>query len=165
MIWNHTEDMTVDLDSVMFKFDWVLMSPYPGQIEMNMLHSLVEMMWPIMWETVCKYFNSRPKCHKSSEMYKTIKRYGTVYPLHGSPSPESWCSSMSKSNCKHAMLQREDDTYAFLAYVIVGHVSLICMYRIGVRYNSRSWYWLGGPCLQSLGWSQRHILPRNGNGR
>ena len=38
------------------EFDWVLLMPGAGHIEMNMLRALVEILWPVFWKEMLKLF-------------------------------------------------------------------------------------------------------------
>ena len=50
------------------EFDWILLQPGPGHIEMNMLKTFVKFSWPVFWETMVEIFNFRSEIAKKSAL-------------------------------------------------------------------------------------------------
>ena len=55
----HATDIFEQPESADLEFDWAMMCLGPGHVEMNMVHSVVELSWSIFWESMCKEFNFR----------------------------------------------------------------------------------------------------------
>jgi len=51
------------------EFDWVLLTPDPGHIKMNIIRSLVEFSWEIFWKSMSICLNFR-----SENVQKAAKR-------------------------------------------------------------------------------------------
>ena len=48
------------------EFDWVLLRPGPGHVEMNMVQGFVKLIWDVYWEDLVEAFNFRTENAKKT---------------------------------------------------------------------------------------------------
>ena len=82
----HETDIFEQPESADLEFDWAMMCPGPGHVEMNMVRSVVELSWSIFWESMCKEFNFRSEnALKSQKKWVITTRGGSYYALRTFP--------------------------------------------------------------------------------
>ena len=69
------ENVTRDMFSL--EYDWVLLQPGPGHIEMNMVEGLTELCWDVFWRVLAQTMNFKVKKHfYIARKYQTITKTG-----------------------------------------------------------------------------------------
>jgi hypothetical protein len=58
-------DLTFNFKS---EFNWLLLLPGPGHIEMNMIKTFVKFTWPVFWEYLVEIFNFKSEAAKKAAM-------------------------------------------------------------------------------------------------
>ena len=75
----HETDIFEQPESADLEFDWAMMCPGLGHVEMNMVRSVVELSWSIFWESMCKEFNFRSENALKSQKKWVITTRGGNY--------------------------------------------------------------------------------------
>ena len=172
---NHGIDIYEQPDCADLEFDWVLMCPGPGHIEMNMLHTLVELCWSLFWESMCRDFNFRSENalkgqrrvsdhHKGWELLRIanmamIKELVVPY-VRSELSSDAEPKITPDGFMKFVMTQEEDATYALVADIVIQIFSAIFMYRKGIRDNNPSFVMAGRAVFAKLWSARNHPLYR-----
>ena len=162
-------------DAVDLEFDWVLMCPGPGHIEMNMLKSLVEMTWDIFWAKMCMDFNFRSDNalrsqknvsdhHKGWEFLR-IARISLTKELIVPYVRAQLCKNgppviTPDGFMKYVMEEKEDQTYALMADIVMEIMDAIFMYRQGIRDNIPAFAFAGRGLFAKVWSARNHPLYR-----
>ena len=139
-------------DEVELEFaDWLLVFPGAGHIEMNMLKSIVELLWPICWREIVLLFNFRSEAalrsaQKVSDHHKgwTIARIFRnalvdellVPYVRSELEQQSVNIDTVQLSCKKFwkfLDSAKNPNYTFMADVAFEFIDVIFMYRAGVR--------------------------------
>ena len=171
----HETDIFEQPESADLEFDWAMMCPGPGHVEMNMVRSVVEFSWSIFWESMCKEFNFRSEDalksqkkvsdhHKGWELLcivniSMVKESAVPYvrsELSGDEKP----TIRTEGFLKYIMNQKDDFTYAFIVDLVMDIISSIFMYRQGVRENIPSFVFAGRAIFAKIWSARNHPLYR-----
>ena len=151
------------------EFDWVLLIPGPGHIEMNMVKSYVELTWDIFWKSLVQLLNFKSEnalkaAKKVSDHHKgwqlcTIAREALVKELLtpwvrmqlNSPTPDLSPGTF----LKFVMTDVKDQTYAMTADLVFELLDAIFMYREGIRNEKTELAFSARAKVAKL-WTGRH---------
>ena len=129
------------------EYDWVLLQPGPGHIEMNMLKGITDLCWEIFWKDLAQLMNFTSDkalfcCRKVSDHHKgwqlaTIAREGLSRELV-LPFVRKQLSTGATdiSAVQFARFLKDDvqnATFAFVADMVFEFMDAMFMYREGVR--------------------------------
>ena len=129
------------------EFDWVLLQPGPGHIEMNMLKTFVKFSWPIFWETLVEVFNFRSEiakksAYKVSDHHKgmTLARIAReafakelVLPYVRQEIKQENCNLSVAGFLKFTMTTVKSPNYALICDLVFVILDSIFLYRAGLR--------------------------------
>lgn len=158
------------------EFDWVVVVPGGGHIEMNMLKTLVELLWPVFWKDMVMLFNFTSEAalrsarnvsdHHKGWAVLSICRNAVVDELLV-PYVRQKLSIGSNSNAKSINLSPkdyfkflesglvQDPNYLFLVDVSMEIIDSIFMHRAGIRSARPDLIWAGRAKFTKV-WSARH---------
>ena len=155
------------------EFDWVLVLPGGGHIEMNMLQSVVELLWPVCWKEMVMMFNFRSEMalrsakqvsdhHKGWTIFRLF-RHALVdellvpyvrMELEKSETNDADNVELSPSKYFAFLACAVDPNYTFLADVAFELCDAMAMFRAGIR-TGRSDMVRAGRLLFSKMWCGR----------
>ena len=129
------------------EFDWILLQPGPGHIEMNMLKTFVKFSWPVFWETMVEIFNFRSEIAKKSALKvcdhhkgMTLARIAResfakelVLPYVRHEIQEEHGNLSVAGFLKFTMQTVQSANYAFISDLVFIILDSIFLYRAGLR--------------------------------
>ena len=139
----------IDVSTFEQEFDWALLQPGPGHIEMNMLKGYVKLMWDVYWEDMVEVFNfksdnAKKSARNISDHHKgfTLARIARESIARELVTP--YVQQELASNSEHpdlsvagflkfCMNSVENPNYAFLFNTHVDLLDAIFAYRAGLR--------------------------------
>ena len=158
------------------EFDWVIVVPGGGHIEMNMLKALVDLLWPVFWKDMVMLFNFTSETalrsarsvsdHHKGWTILSICRNALVdellvpfirQELHDSSannsstlnvSPKTYFKFLDSGTIK-------DPNYLFLVDATFELMDSIFMFRAGIRSGRSDLIWAGRAKFSKV-WSGRH---------
>ena len=145
-----------DITQCSLEFDWVLLLPGPGHVEMNMLKSLVSLLWDVFWVDLVKLMH-----FKSDDALKAAKRVPDQHKgwQLACIAREALCkelmipfvreelakdnSNITSKNFQMYIMMSANATYLFISDIMFEYFDAIFLYRMflyrqGVREENSS---------------------------
>ena len=151
------------------EFDWVLLQPGAGHLEMNMLKGLTELCWSVFWCTLAKTMNFTSEkallyCKKVSDHHKgwqllTIAHEALtrelIVPFVREELGKDEPNLSPVQFAAFLKLHVRDSTYLFIADIVFEFMGALLMFRKGIRHADNELFLTGLRKFAKL-WSGRH---------
>lgn len=132
------------------EFEWVLLQPGPGHIEMNMLRSYVKLNWEVFWEELTEVFNfksdaAKKSAYKVNDHHKgwTLARIAReaaakelVLPFVRTEMAQDHSDFSSDAFLKYVMTTTVNPNYAYMIDAVFDLLDCIFLYRAGTRASN-----------------------------
>jgi hypothetical protein len=168
---NKHMDIHVDCSDAMYdlEFNWVMLMPGPGHLEMNMFRSLVELCWEIFWRPMVILLNFRSENaqkaqkrvndHHKGWQLLTIARNALAKELALPFVRYQMAQEVPDLSVVNLMRyishQVKDPNYLLIADITFEFIDAINMYRRGVRTGQHNLMFAGTAKVAKI-WSARH---------
>ena len=128
------------------EFDWVLLQPGMGHIEMNMVKGVVELGWDVFWKNMVQCFNFKSEAalkyakkvsdhHKGWTLCRIARKAITqelILPFVREQLPNKDPDFSAKNFLKFVM-KAQDPNYVFMCDFVFEILDAVFLYRAGVR--------------------------------
>lgn len=157
------------------EFDWVLLQPGPGHIEMQMVKAFVKLSWEIFWEDMVELFNFKSPNAKASALKVNDHHKGwTLCRI----ARESWTRELvipyvrkvlagdgeKVLSCagffKFLMNEVNDPNFGFMADLILELLDAIFLYRAGLRSGATDMMLAGRASFSKVWFGRCHSMYR-----
>lgn len=143
----HANSMHEGLNPTFQKeFDWVLLIPGAGHIEMNMLKGLVELLWDVIWKdlAICLNFRSESALSFCKKVNDHHKGWTLLLIARDSITSELIVPFVRANMCEDApdlsvsafikfTMNATDPNYSFMCDVMFDIIDALFMFREGIR--------------------------------
>ena len=149
------------------EFDWILLQPGPGHVEMNMLKGYVSLMWNVYWQDLVELFNFRSENAKKSAFQVNDHHKGMTLAriAHEALAKELVLPYIRETQdtqnltvagfMKFVMTKVKNVNYAFMIDAVFELLHSIFLFRDGVRSGDTQKMEAGRAVFSKV-WSARH---------
>ena len=170
---NREEQPNVEHVSFAFEFDWVLLRPGPGHIEINMVKAFVDLTWNVFFRELAITMNFRSEmalkyAQKVSDHHKgwTLCRIAResvcrelVVPFVHEKLEVGQQNLTAKEFFEYVMCA-QDPNYAFMCDILFEILDAVFMYRGGIRCNIKEFIEAGQAKFAKMWCGRWHPLYR-----